>query len=179
MEQSEAVKSMLWYAHWLQFNPIKEKAMKKTVRSIIENVLAFHSGLGEYYDCLKVNARDQRTVMLLEYLCRRESCVTKCLEEYLHDSKDAVLKLWINVSPELPKDLFCKCSEELEIYAPFSIDDVIDIALHFDNCLIGFFSILEKSSEYTQAGTLFNKLLCNAQRAEKKLVRDTTSYADI
>jgi|GEM_PF-1369321 len=147
--------------------------MKKTVKEIIENVQAFHLGLSEYFILLKKNARDKRAEMLLDYLGEHEECIARHLTNYLHDSQDKTLNLWINVVPWLPSDIFCSCAKNMDIAAPLSVDDIVDIAVHYDDCLIDFFSVLVKETKSVEAESMFSNFLKQAKNEEKKLVRNS------
>lgn len=153
--------------------------MKKTVKEIIENILAFHSGLSSYFLSLKKNAKDKRAEMLLDYLGRHEEYIAKHLTNYLHDSEDKVLNLWISVVPCLPNNIFCYCTKDMDIVAPVSVDDIIDIAIHYDDCLIDFFTALVKETKCTRAEQMFSNFLKQAKNEEKELVRDSQWLHDM
>lgn len=152
--------------------------MKKTVKEIIENIHGFHLGLSEYFLSLKESAQDKRAEMLLDYLGGHEAYIAKHLGLYLHDSEDKILNQWISVVPWLPKDILCHCSKNLKINAPISVDDIIDIAIHYDDCLIDFFSVLVKETESTGAELMFSNFLKQAKNEEKKLVRNSLWLQD-
>lgn len=146
--------------------------MKKTVRSIIQNILAFHHGLSEYFLALNGSAYDQRAKIFLDYLSRREDYISKHLEKYLQDSEDKVLNQWVEVVPWLPSDIFSSCTRDLDICAPLHVEDIIDIAIHYDDCLIEFFTVLVRETECTKAEAVFSNFLNQAKSEEKKLSRD-------
>ncbi len=153
--------------------------MKKPVKSIIENVEEFHFGLSDYFNTIIVKAKNKRAEMLLDYLSRREELTAEYLNSYLHESDSKVLETWINIVPWLPSDIFASCVSDLDIIAPLTLDDILDIAIHYDNCLIDFFTILERETEFTGVKTFFGKLLNKAKKEEKNLARDVLWLHDM
>lgn len=153
--------------------------MKKTVRSIIENVKFFHHGLSQYFSSIKIKAVNARAEMLLDYLSRREELSAEYLEEYLDKSKDRVLDRWVGVAPWLPCDIFASCVKDFDHLAPLLMDDVLDIAIHYDDCLIDFFRTLVRETEFSNAEPLFRNLLGKARKEEKNLAKDVLWFSDM
>lgn len=153
--------------------------MKKTVRSIIENVQGFHYGLSKYFISIRTKASNERAAMLLDYLSRREELIAGWLEKYLNRSDEIVLNRWVGIVPWLPCDIFGSCTENLELIAPLSTDDILDIAIHYDDCLIDFLTILVMETEFSDAVPLFSNLLNQARKDERNLSRDVLWLNDI
>jgi hypothetical protein len=153
--------------------------MNKQVKEIIEKIRSFHKDLGDYYLLLKDKAGDQRACMMLDYLSRREDYIAEYLEKYLHDARESVLNAWVKYVPWLPNDVFVHCVEELNITPPLYVEDILDIALHYDQCLVEFFSVLVHESESTRAQEIFSNLLCAARKEELKLSHNTLWLNDL
>lgn len=153
--------------------------MNKQVKEIIETIKSFHCDLGHYYFLLKEKAGDQRACMMLDYLSRREEYISEYLDKYLHDAKEKVLTSWIKYVPWLPNDIFVHCVEELDITPPLYVDDILDIAMHYDECLVEFFSILVHESQSTRAEEIFSNLLNAARKEEMKLSHNTLWLNDL
>ncbi len=153
--------------------------MYKQVKDILESIKSFHSDLSVYYFTLKEKAGDQRTIMMLDYLSRREEYISEYLEKYLHDAKDNILEVWIKYVPWLPNDVFVHCVEELQIVPPLYVDDILDIAMHYDQCLVEFFTVLVNESEDRGAGSVFENLLGAARKEEMKLAKNTMWLNDL
>lgn len=153
--------------------------MKKAVKSIIDDVEKFHFGLSNYFNSIKPKAVNKRAEMLLDYLSRREEITAEYLNSYLDSSSDKELSTWINIVPWLPSDIFSNCVKDLDLLAPLTIDDILDIAIHYDNCLIDFFTILARETEYAGVRDLFGKFLNKSKSEEKKLARDVLWLHDM
>lgn len=153
--------------------------MQKQVRDIIDIVQSFHANLSVEFLSLKKDAHDQRSVLLLNYLSSREGKLAKSLSKYLHDSDNQVLKNWVKVVPCLPVDVFSHCYSKLDIKPPLYAEDVLDIAIHYDDCLVEFFNALVREANYSETENFFSNLLNNAKKEEKNLARDVQWLNDI
>jgi len=153
--------------------------MKKPIRSIIDNIQDFHIGLSSYFQSLKESAYDERSIMLLNYISKRENHIANNLKEYLQDSDDKVLERGLEVAPCLPTNIFNKCSKDLDNCSPLYVDDIIAIAIHYDDCLIDFFTLLVKETEGTNAEPIFRNFLRQTQNEQKKLARDSLWCQDL
>ena len=157
----------------------EEGIMYKQVKDILKTVRAFHSDLSAYYITLKEEAGDMRTVMMLDYLARREEYIAEYIEKYIGSARDNGLKVWLKYVPWLPDNVFCHCREELEMKPPFYVDDVLDIAMHYDHCLVEYFSVLVSESGEGGSGSIFANLLNAAKKEEMKLANSTLWLNDI
>ena len=117
--------------------------------------------------------------MMLDYLSSCEDYIAGYLEKYLHDAKGSILSQWIKYVPWLPNDVFVHCVEELEIIPPLYVDDILDIAMHYDDCLVQFFSTLVQETERTGAEDLFVNLLNAAKKEEMKLSKGALWLSDL
>ena len=60
-----------------------------------------------------------------------------------------------------------------------SVNDVIRIALDFDNCLIQIYKELIKETEVSEVKDVFNSLLKRLEQEQHNLVRDALWLYDI
>ncbi len=153
--------------------------MQKQVREIIQTVQQYHSNLSLEYQSLKDEAYDQRAILLLNYLSGREKKIAGSLERYLHDSSSKALNTWVKCVPCLPVDVFSYCHNKLNFEPPLYADDILEIAIHYDDCLVGFFNNLVRESDYSATENLFSMLLNNAKKEEMNLARDVLWLNDI
>jgi hypothetical protein len=153
--------------------------MKKSIKQILQDLQEYHGGLGQYYESLKEKAIDERTVMMLEYLRNQEDKNSTHLTDYLHETHDKILNKWLNIVPILPSNIFCHCSKTHFTTAPLTVDDVIEIAMHYDECLIDFLSIIAQETDCSGGADIFCNLLNLIQSEEKKLVRNSQLLFDM
>ena len=153
--------------------------MFKRVSDIIDSIHSYHAGLSDYFLSLKTKVEDDRAVMLLDFLSKGEAFLGEYLEKYNQDTSKRVLKTWVKYVPWLPTDILCECRKELDISYPLHVYDVLKIALHFDDCLIQFYTTLVQELQNSEAEEVFSNLLRVTKKHEMNLARDTAWLNDI
>ena len=153
--------------------------MYKRVRDIIDTIQSYHTGLSEFFIYLKPKAKDERAVMLLDFLSKSEAFLDEYLDKYKKDTSNKVLNTWVKYVPWLPTDILCECRKELVISYPLHSYDVLEIAQHFDECLINFYTILVQELKHRQAEEVFSNLLRVTKKHEMNLSRDTAWLNDL
>jgi len=153
--------------------------MFKRITDIIDIIQSYHDGLSDYFLSLKTKVEEERAIMLLDYLSKSERFHNEYLEKYKKITSKKILNMWVKYVPWLPTDIYCECKEELEISLPLHVYDVLTIALHFDNCLINFYTILVQEMQNPGAEELFSNLLRVTKKHDMNLSRDVAWLNDI
>lgn len=153
--------------------------MKKSIKEILQDVQKYHEGLSQYYDSLKEKALNERARMMLDYLRDLENKKSMHMSRYLSETNDQILNKWFSFVPALPNDLFDHCCKNQYITAPLRVDDVTEIAIHYDECLIDFLTILTKETNCSGGADIFCGLLKQIQTQERKLVRNAQLLQDM
>ena len=153
--------------------------MFKRITDIIDIIQSYHDGLSDYFLCLKTQVEEERAVMLLDYLSKSERFHNEYLEKYKKITSKKVLNMWVKYVPWLPTDIYCECKKELKISLTLHVYDVLEIALHFDNCLINFYTILVQEMQNHEAEELFSNLLRVTKKHDMNLSRDVAWLNDI
>ena len=153
--------------------------MYKRITDIIDTIKTYHDSLSDYFLCLKTEVKEERTVMLLDYLSKSEAFLGEYLEKYRKTASKKILNRWVKYVPWLPKDIFCECRDELKISFPLHIYDVLKIATHFDSCLINFYTVLVQEMHNSEAEELFSNLLRVTKKHVMNLSRDVSWLNDI
>jgi hypothetical protein len=153
--------------------------MKKSIKDILLDLQHYHEGLRQYYDSLKEKALNERARMMLDYLLGLEDKKAMHMYRYLSETNDQILNKWLSFVPGLPTDIFDHCIKNQYITAPLTVDDVTEIAIHYDECLIDFLTILTKETNCSGGADIFCSLLKQIQTQEKKLVRNSQLLQDM
>ena len=66
-----------------------------------------------------------------------------------------------------------QCFDRIKNQQSYSLDDVVQMAIHFDNCLIEIYKVFETEASSDEVKTVFHCLLQMAKQDEKDLVRDS------
>lgn len=153
--------------------------MLKKVYEIIDLIQEYHTGLGQYYISLKNEVQDERAILLLDFLAKSEFFADEYLDKYKKDSTNRILDFWVKYVPWLPTNVFCKCREELHISFPLLTYDVLELANHFDKCLIDFYTALFWEIQNKEVLEVFSNLLRVAKKHEMNLSRNVSWLYDI
>jgi hypothetical protein len=145
-------------------------------RDVIDHVRHFHRALSEYFHRLSDQTAIERVKLLLDYLSRHEARLDEALSEYEDAASKRILENWFQYTTE--KDLFESC-RHLEVRPDMSIDDVSELALRWDSCLIEFYREMASCSDCEDVGDLFRELLKTAEQDRKRLSRDIDRFMDL
>ncbi|NQU45294.1 hypothetical protein HQ520_18585 [bacterium] len=151
-----------------------------TTHDILGMIRDFHTLLSDYFEERAVGERQEEVKMLLSCMSRHERRLEKKLARYETGDDNAVAPRW-PLFVSLPKCRFrfppakgkCNHLAEVNLTRPVAMRDVTKALLCCDRCLEEFYGALAEKSETHQARHLFNRLLHNTQREEKRFSRSS------
>jgi len=153
--------------------------MFKKVSEIIEIIEQYHKGLSEYFLSMKVNSTDERVNLLLEFLGNSEAHLAEYLEKYRKTSPNRLMNAWVKYVPWLPTDIYCECRKNVYLQPPLVTYNVLDAALHFDDCLINYYTTLVQEIQDERVSEIFSNLLRVTTKHEMNLARDVSWLHDL
>lgn len=153
--------------------------MFKRVSEIIEIIEQYHLGLSAYFLSLRSSTEDERVRMMLDFLGKSEAFLAEYLEKYRKDTRHRILNSWVKYVPWLPTDIYCECRKNVHLQPPLEVHNVLDAALHFDDCLINFYTTLVQEIQNEQVAEIFANLLRVTKKHEMNLARDISWLQDI
>jgi len=153
--------------------------MFKKVSEIIELIEDYHEGLSDYFLSLKSETGDERVKMLLEFLSKSEGFLAEYLEKYRKSSPNRIMNVWVKYVPWLPTDIYCECRKNVNLRPPLNIHDVLNGAIHFDDCLISFYTTLVQEIQNEKVAEIFSNLLRVTKKHEMNLARDVSWLNDL
>ena len=147
-----------------------------TVRNLLDRARAFHHEMSGYYRRLDEGIDQERVRMILGYLQRHEQNLETCLAAYERDASDAVLNTWFKFAAglDLPDRTVLQTVDPA-----LSVDDVVALAMRYDESLIRLYRQAEKSAVSEDVRNLFRRLLTMAEAEEHQLARDTVEMQDL
>ena len=145
-------------------------ACEKTTRDLLDQVRDFHKQLSDFYAQKADIANDERVTMLLDYMSRHEMNLEKCLAEYEVDAPGRVLDTWFRFTPDIAE---CKCFDRIELTPDMTIDDIIETAMWFDDCLIEVYKTMAERSVSQNVRELFDNLVQLEQNEKRSALRST------
>lgn len=153
--------------------------MFKKVSEIIEIIERYHMGLSDYYLSLKTKTNDERVRLLLEFLGKSETHLAEYLKKYRKTASGRLMNFWVKYVPWLPTDVYCECKKNIYLQPPLVTYSVLDAALHFDECLINYYTTLVQEIQNERVAEIFSNLLRVTKKHEMNLARDISWLHDI
>ena len=147
----------------------------KQARDVLHHCQTFHRKVGGYYLTLRGNVVSPRVQLFLDYLVDHENKVADALVDYEESAPSRVMNTWfqtITVTDSLP--IF----DRVQLNPEMSLNDVLDIGLHFDTVLLDCYRVVRDSVEYAEVRDVFQNLFEFEEQEIQTLVRVAQSTAD-
>lgn len=150
----------------------------ETVKDVLDHVREFHGKLSALYKRLGEKRQKERVRIILDFLSSHEKHLENSLGEYETEVSKRILNTWLQFPP--PPELLNRCqSLTIDEDREFSVDDVVDLALEVDRCLIDLYGNMAESAEIDNIKELFENLLNTAKQRSMDLVRDAQEFQEI
>jgi hypothetical protein len=150
----------------------------KTTKDVLDHAREFHGHVSEYYRRLSEKNRKARVKMLLDYMIWHEKELEKALARYEEGVSEKVLNTWFQYPP--PEGVLQVCMDmNFEEKENLTVDDVVDMALELDKCLIQLYEAMVERSEYEEVREVFKNLLEAEKRRKLNFVRDAMHLKEI
>ncbi|MBI9070832.1 MAG: hypothetical protein JEY94_04500 [Melioribacteraceae bacterium] len=125
------------------------------VKDVIEFAKCFHEKVSKLYERLSISTDDERIRIFLDYLSRHEKNIEDQLNEFEGGLSDKLLDSWFRFLPEEGK---YKCFEDIKFKPGMDVDDVTDLALEMDKCLLNVYARIASSTENHKIKEIFQSL---------------------
>jgi len=135
-------------------------------KEVLTQARKFHQKLSEFYEDLKDSASKERTRALLGYMSRHEQYLDECLAAFQKDVSRNVLDSYYQYGSDATK---LSHITEFKIKPEMDIDDVVTAAMHFDACLIKFYSEMVNRAPSSAVREVFENLLVMEQHEQLEL----------
>jgi len=153
--------------------------MVNQVDDILKIACTYHRKLSDHYLMMQNNTEDQREILFLDYLIRQE----KLREEYIRKNGEIVhpelLSYWIKCTPRQYCASLQECFNQVKKTKIHTLNEVVELAVVFDNCLIEIYKALESQASSEEVKTLFKCSHQMAMHDEMDLVRDSQWLKDL
>ncbi|BBA33652.1 hypothetical conserved protein [Methylocaldum marinum] len=146
------------------------------VKDVLDYGIQLHGQLTDLYDSLNQQNDQARVKMLLEYLSRHERNREQAMQRFENGSRKGILNFWLQYSPGSNVDqLLKKCS----VRPDMSVDDVIKIAMDFDNALIELYKGAAIIVDDPRAKEIFANLAEMEEQEKHRFIRDAEWMDDL
>lgn len=141
--------------------------MYRQKSDIISQIQDYHRQVAELYQELYEKAEDREIKSLISDLCERERERVKYLIR--HEKIAKAMNCWLDFPCEKLSNQIQECLNKIIPGSEVTLGDLIEIELHFDDCLIKIYNILSSENEltHTEANTFYYML--KKTRKEKSL----------
>jgi rubrerythrin len=150
----------------------------ETTKDVLDHAREFHTQLSDFYNLLSRKSEKQRVKLLLDYMSQHEKYLEETLARYEEEVSGKILNTWFQYPP--PKEILDTCREvSITKTDDLTVDDVIEMAVKLDQCLIDLYKEMIKNSETDEMREVFTNLMEMEKRQELELVRDAQEWKDL
>jgi hypothetical protein len=129
----------------------------------------FHHRLAEHYEELEHAVHRDDVRMMLDYMARHERHIEQCLAIYEKTADPDVAEAWLRVAPD---DALKHLLDEGADDPDMGVEDVIEMAMRFDNGLIRTYRQLASSTQNSKLREVLESLLDMEEREDRRLAWD-------
>ena len=148
----------------------------ETTSDILEHAQKFHRFLAQMYEDLSSHTDKQRMKMLLDYMSRHESHLSEATQQYSEDASPKIKRTWFQFTP---CEALAQAIKENRLSTLMSFDEVVEIAVKLDDCLINIYRKLAESAESIEVREIFLNLLALEHKEKLRLVKNTLRLQDL
>ncbi len=124
------------------------------MRDVLDHARDFHTELSRHFTTLNSVEQQARVRLLLGYLSRHESHMAEVIRQFEENASEKVLETWFQYTANLNAD-----AEKLQVHPNLALEDVIDRASHFDDCLIDLYQTMAQEADLPDIREVCEKLL--------------------
>ncbi len=146
------------------------------VKDVLDYGIKIHTRLRDVYDRLQQQSEQTRVKMVLEYLSRHERNREYALQRFEEDARKKVLNVWLQYAPSSNiEQLLSDCDTSADL----SVDDVIKLAMCFDDALIALYRETARELDEPQVRDVFLNLAEMETHEKQRFIRDAEWIQDI
>ncbi len=146
------------------------------VKDVLDYSKQLHAQIRQYYDALSEQSVQRRVKMLLDYLSRHEKNMEQSLDVYEQEAKGSVLDVWLQYAPSTDIEGVLK---RCVIKPSMSVDEVIKIALEFDDALVELYKEVVREVDDDRVKAAFKNLIEMENQEKFTLVRSAIQLDDM
>lgn len=148
----------------------------ETAGDFINIVTKFHHQLAYYYKKMSDSANKEIVIILLSYIREHEMKMETSLIDYEKGLPDKIKDTWIEF---VDKEKITKCFSSIKFYHEMTVDDIIEMTIKFDDCIIELYKNLVESSEVETVKEVFRDLLEMEIHEKMKIVKSAMRIREL
>ncbi len=138
--------------------------MYKKKCKIIEEIQSYHKQVAQLYYGLYENIEDKEMKLIVYDLYEYETSRDKYLEK--HKKVAEAMKDWLDFPCDKLSNQISDCFKNINTESDLTMEDLIKLELHFDNCLIKLYAILASENELSE--TIINTFYYMLKKTKKE-----------
>ena len=142
----------------------------------IDYVRSFHHLLSQYYSKLKNNSQKEKVKMILDYLVEHESKMESTLLEFEDNISSKVGKFWFSF---IENNKLPECFKQPEMHTEMTIDEVLEKAIRFDECLIALYKHLSDYASIPEVKSFFESMADMESHEMRNVIRNIQRIDDM
>lgn len=142
--------------------------MYRQKSEIIGQIQSYHRQVAQLYSTVYDRTEEKKMKSLLREMLQHE----KSREQYLerHKRIAAAMNCWLDFPCDKLSDQISECFRVLDLQERLTMEDLIRIQLHFDDCLIKLYNILASENALSEsAATIFYYMLRKTEKEKNML----------
>jgi hypothetical protein len=140
----------------------------KQVKDILQRASDFHGMLKDFYNKINDITQKESVKLLVDYMARHEKYLQDITSQISAEQEKQITEEWFKYESEYAT---CNCFDQLKIDKNSGVDDVIDVGLTLNQCLINLFHHAVVVAPTQEIKALFSSLEIEEIAEKKKLAR--------
>jgi len=146
----------------------KENIMYRQKSEIIGQIQSYHRQVAQLYSTVYDRVEEKKMKSLLREMLQHE----KSREQYLerHKRIAEAMNCWLDFPCDKLSDQISECFRVLDLQERLTMEDLLRIQLHFDDCLIKLYNILASENALSEsAASIFYYMLRKTEKEKNML----------
>jgi rubrerythrin len=138
------------------------------VKDVLDYSKTIHARLRKLYASMNEQPQQERVKMLLEYLYEQEHQLEQATASFEAVTPQSILDTWVQYGPSFNmRELI----DSKKIRPDMSFDEVVDLAMEFDDALTDFYKQAENESDIPRIKEIFQNLVEMERRGKIRQLR--------
>jgi len=148
----------------------------ESIHDVLEHARNMHQQVADFYRQLDDASAQTRVRMLLDYLAEHEQHLADAMHELGSEADPALLHSFL---AHMPDPVQFDEALHTPIRPDMSVDEVLEIALRFDDALIALYQDLAEHTDNEAVRDLLNNLTELENLEKRRVARNTMMMQDI
>ena len=134
-----------------------------SIAEIIEYAEKFEQDLVRFYQGISNNTSHEGARMVTDYIARHTSHVNEMLSDLTEKERQHICSIPLSYEPSIPGK---QCFELIELPDDATADDVLEVAISFDECLLQMYRCVARQDSERDVKEFFEELILTLEKDE-------------